>query len=220
MPPSSPWRRAARLGATAATALALVLSLAAAATAAPGDLDPEFSGDGKVVTDAGGYERSADVAVQPDGKILTLGHRYNSAEELGDFLLTRYDADGSLDSTFGGGDGIVLTDIGGFWDDTAAALALQPDGKIVAAGTTYPEFGRYLFGVVRYNADGTPDTSFGNGGIVTTGVNDPTGSARATAVALQPDGKIVAGGVSDLGASWCVTPSTVPWTPRSTTTAE
>ncbi|MFD7261650.1 delta-60 repeat domain-containing protein [Streptomyces sp. NPDC059874] len=117
-----------------AAGLALVLSLPGVATAAPGDLDPTFGGDGKVITDVTGYETTGGMAVQPDGKIVTVG-RANFEETSTDFALVRYNTDGSPDTGFGGGDGIVTTDFD-FGNDEGVAVALQPDGKIVAVGGT------------------------------------------------------------------------------------
>src|SRR5205823_14849260 len=102
---------------------------------------------------------------------------------------------GSLDTSFGNG-GIVTTSFPG-QGSYAFALALQSDGKIIAAGTDYVNFSSEDnsdtdFGLERYNPDGTPDTTFGNGGQVTTdfdGFNDD-----AFSVLIQPDGKIVAVG--------------------------
>ncbi|MEV6245969.1 hypothetical protein AB0M38_07165 [Streptomyces sp. NPDC051742] len=113
------------------TALALVLSLPTAATAAPGDLDPAFDGDGRVVTDLGGFAGAQGMVVQPDGEIVTIGDGY-STETSGDFTLTRYNPNGSLDTTFDG-DGAVTTDFG-VNNDQGRGVALQPDGKIVAVG--------------------------------------------------------------------------------------
>ena len=93
--------------------------------------------------------------------------------------------DGSLDPSFGSG-GRVMTDVGP--DGTAWAVALQRDGKIVAAGT-----GRGVFALARYNPNGSLDQSFGTGGIVSTAVG--TGDeALARAVAVQPEGKVVVAG--------------------------
>ncbi|MEV5972062.1 calcium-binding protein [Streptomyces sp. NPDC051921] len=196
MPLHPPRRRARRVGALIGASLALVLGLPGVATAAPGDLDPTFGGDGTVVTDAGYIENNGDVAVQPDGKIVTLGTGNNFPEEPTDFLVMRYNADGSLDTEFGEGDGIVLADLGAAYDDMGKALALQPDGKIIAVGSSFRSFGRWMFAVHRLNADGTPDTGFGTGGSVFTAFDDPSGNAQAEAVALQADGKIVVGGSS------------------------
>ncbi len=159
-----------------------VMATAASANAAPGDLDPTFGeGDGKVVTAFGGNDPARAVAVQPNGAIVVAGGN-------GDFELARYDKDGSLDTGFGG-DGKVSTDFGG--DDAANAIVVQPNGKVVAAG----ESGA-LFALARYNADGTPDTSFGGGdGLVTTDFSD-TDFDAANALVLQPNGKLVAAGMA------------------------
>ena len=99
-------------------------------------------------------------------------------------------ADGDLDTTFGTG-GKVTTAIGS--DDAASSVALQSDGKIVAAGYSFIA-SSYDFALVRYDADGTPDTSFGTGGEVTTEVG--SGNDRAFSVAIDSDGKIVVAGYS------------------------
>src|SRR6266536_6144139 len=167
--------------ALAVLALALVAAaLPGAAVAAAGALDPTFGIGGEVTTDFGGSDSAQAVAIQSDGKILAAG-----LSGAGDFALARYNADGSLDPSFGSG-GKVTTDFGGF--DLALGVALQSDGKIVAAGQGGSSFD---FALARYNADGSLDTSFGSGGKVTTdfGVFD-----AATAVAIQRDGKIVATG--------------------------
>ncbi len=121
-------RRHVHLGfAGAVLALALVTAvLPGAAVAAPGDLDPSFGSSGKVTTDFGGSDAASAVAIQPDGRIVTAGRSGS-----GDFALARYNADGSLDPSFGSG-GKVTTDFGGF--DVASGVALQADGKIIAAG--------------------------------------------------------------------------------------
>src|SRR3989304_2221926 len=103
-------------------------------------------------------------------------------------------ADGDIDTTFGT-NGKVTTAIGS-GDDYAYALGIQSDGKIVAAGYSSDmvsgDSGRYDFALVRYNADGTLDTTFGTGGKVTT----PIGISHdeVYAVAIQTDGKIVVAG--------------------------
>ena len=111
-----------------------------------GALDPSFSGDGMQTTDFSGFENWASgVAVQGDGKIVAVGHGADN------FALIRYNPNGSLDATFSG-DGKQTTDFGGY--EVANALALQPNGRIVAvgalrpAGTTSDRFAlaRYLGG--------------------------------------------------------------------------
>ena len=101
------------------------------------------------------------VAVQSDGKIVVAGFGTSNF----DFILARYTSAGSLDSGFGTG-GIVTTDILGD-DNGCNALALQSDGKIVVTGYAY-DGAKYVFATARYNSDGTLDSGFGSGGIVTT----------------------------------------------------
>ncbi len=163
-----------------------------------GSLDSSFgvNGNGIIITDLGGNEDGAYACVlQPDGKIIAAG--YTSIDVLGsvyNFALVRYNSDRTLDATFGtDGNGIVKTDIEG--DDRAQACVLQPDGKIIAAGYTglNKEGVFYNIALIRYNTNGSIDTTFGTNGIVTTKLGDV---ARAFACALQPDGKIIAAGTS------------------------
>jgi len=150
------------------------------AAAAPGDLDPSFGGDGRVTTDFGGNDPARAVAVQPDGKIVVAGGS-------GDFELARYEKDGSLDKSFGGGDGLVTTDFGG--NESAHAVVVQPNGAIVAAGSAGSSFA-----LARYESDGSLDKGFGGGdGLVTTDFPGSEGDA-ARALVVQPNGKLVAAG--------------------------
>ncbi|MFD8043601.1 calcium-binding protein [Streptomyces chartreusis] len=177
-----------------ATGLALVLTVPGVALAAPGDLDPTFDGDGRVVTDFGGYDESRGMALQPDGKIVTVGlvQPYESGEV--DFALARYNPNGALDSGFGTG-GKVITDVRGS-EDYANGVAVQADGKIVVVGrTSDPETLNPEFTVVRYNPDGTLDTGFGTGGAVVTEFGTG-GPSEAFSVKVQADGGIVAVGSS------------------------
>ena len=117
--------------------------------------------------------------------------RSASAWEADDFALARYNADGTLDTSFSG-DGRQTTDFGGF--DPATGVALQGDGKIVAVGGAGgDEFVADDFALARYNPDGSLDTSFSGDGKQTT---DFGGSDQANGVVLQGDGKIVAVGHS------------------------
>ena len=159
-----------------------------------GELDPTFGGDGRVTTDFSGSGRVYDVAVQGDGKIVAAGvtTQYSIPFPSYNFALARYDGHGELDPTFGG-DGRVTTDFGGA--DTAFAVAVQSDGKIVAAGEFLLQFGTSTdFALARYNSDGSLDASFGGDGRVTTDFLSYSASARA--VALQSDGKIVLAGTA------------------------
>ena len=168
-------------------AVLLTLSLALLGEGAPGDLDPTFGVGGKVTTDFGGYDSANALVLQPDGKLVAAGVR--STSDL-DFALARYLPDGSLDPTFGVG-GKVTTDFGS--SDVASALVLQPDGKLVAAGGVQFD-GPGDFALARYLPDGSLDPTFGVGGKVTT---DFGGIDGASALVLQPDGKLVAAGSSD-----------------------
>jgi uncharacterized delta-60 repeat protein len=147
-----------------------------------GSLDTTFSGDGKQTTDFGNNDGAAGVTLQDDGKVIAIGRSG------GDFALARYNPNGSLDTTFSG-DGKQTTDFGG--SDQANGVALQADGKVVAAGSGAASLGGG-FALARYNANGSLDTSFSGDGTQTT---DFGGIDAANAVALQDDGNIVAVGV-------------------------
>ncbi|MEU4273080.1 delta-60 repeat domain-containing protein, partial [Streptomyces sp. NPDC026092] len=190
----SPTSRAGRIAVAAgAMALALVVSLPGAANAAPGDLDPTFSGDGKVISDLAAVETNRDVVIQPDGKIVSLSTGFDF-DGPNDFYVVRHNADGTLDTTFGGGDGIVATDFGGFTNDEAHALTLAGPGKIVAVGRSdTPDTGRPQLAAARYHADGSLDTTFdGDGKVVTSfGEDVPT---VGHAVLMGTDDNILIGG--------------------------
>lgn len=149
-----------------------------------GSLDPSFDGDG-VATNAiaaNGY----DLAIQADGKIVVVGTKTVSSGR-SYFAVAKFNSDGSPDTTFDG-DGVLTTDIGEN-HDAANGVAIQSDGKIVAAGRAYPDaFGDNIT-IARYNADGSLDTSFDSDGIVRTELG--SGSCSAWDVAVQSDGKIV-----------------------------
>src|SRR5712691_4314784 len=177
-----------------ATAIMLLFSAGGQlAQAADGDLDPTFGSGGQVTTD---FYRSTDiafaVALQTDGKLVVVGTTYTNNDYSGeDFAIARYNTDGTLDTTFGRG-GKVRTDFPGL-AAVVSAVVVQPDGKIVVAGGAFPDF-TFLgdFELVRYNPDGSLDTSFGSGGIVTTSF--PGQGSYAFALALQSYGKIIAAG--------------------------
>lgn len=163
---------------------------------ANGSLDTSFNGTGIVTTAFGGNDddSAASVAVQSDGKIVIAG--LSGPGSSYDFALVRYLADGSLDAAFGTG-GRVKTSIGGI--DAGASVKIQGDGKIVVAGYTFDGGAQPNFALVRYLADGSLDAMFGSGGTVTTPVG--SGADQATSVALQADGKIVAAGFAIDGGS-------------------
>ena len=115
-----------------------------------------------------------------------------------DIALVRYLSDGSLDTSFGTG-GIVTTPAGSAID-LAWGVVLQPDGRIVVAGGAFTATGGADIAVLRYNADGSLDTTFGSDGIVTTAVATGLGADQGLSVALLPDGRIVIGGSSSVSA--------------------
>jgi serine protease AprX len=132
---------------------------------------------------------TADMALQSDGKFVVVGHLDSEYDH---FNTIRYHADGTRDTGFGA-NGLVTTTVSRNID-YAKAVVVQPDGKIVIAGNGY--FGRHNYNlfVVRYHNNGTLDSSFGVGGIVTTAVGNQT-SDEAADILLQPDGKLVVVGV-------------------------
>jgi uncharacterized delta-60 repeat protein len=156
-----------------------------------GSLDSSFGNGGIVTTDFfGRADVVLDLALQPDGKIVATGHATNPARGLNslDVALARYKADGSLDPTFGSGGKVTTSFENG---EGAVALGLQHDGKIVVAGNGFSAVTGGDFVLLRYNTDGSLDSSFGSGGKVTT---DIVGADQARALAIYPNGKIVVGG--------------------------
>ena len=164
-----------------------------------GRLDPSFGAGGKVVTDLGtNWEASFAGALQSNGKIVLAGvvdHLYSSSslDTESDIALLRYNSDGSLDTTFADS-GIEIRDLGGSHEGLIwGGLAIQTDGKILAAGYSSGDFL-----VLRYHSNGSLDISFGNGGFVITDFGD--GSDYGRAIAIQADGKIVVAGSAYAGA--------------------
>lgn len=161
-------------------------------------LPAHAAGRGLVTTDfAGPVDRAEAVAVQPDGKIVVAGQVGRA------MAVARYNPNGSLDSTFGSGRKVTQAVGGGAGAKAGAfAVVIQPDGRIVlagshvraAAGTVLPGF----FMIVRYNPDGMLDTSFGTTGIVRTGFNVPRSDPlhRAYDLAILGDGWLLAVGMA------------------------
>ena len=133
------------------------------------------------------------VTLQADGKIVVAG--YGAGSETGrDFAVVRYNTDGSLDTTFGTG-GKILTPIGtGTLADIAYSVTVQADGKIVVAGQGGGSGSTPDFAVVRYNADGSLDTTFGTGGKILTPTSAGSLNDYGNSVTVQADGKIVVAG--------------------------
>src|SRR3954451_2109691 len=179
-------RRSVWSAAAVVAALMVGAYFSASVRAAPGDLDPTFSGDGRQTTDFGGGANG--VALQADGKIVAVGLAGGGGD---DFALARYNPNGSLDPSFSG-NGRQRTDFGS--RDRANGVAIQADGKIVVVGAS----GAGDFALARYNPDGTLDRSFSGNGRQRTGFGSRD---RANGVAIQADGKIVAVGVAGGGAT-------------------
>lgn len=161
-----------------------------------GSLDPTFGDHGLVTTDFnGGPDEAYALAIQPDGKVVVGGTAApgpnpdpNAGFYILKFALARYNVDGSLDLTFGSGGKVVpglQGDVKGVTTSLAIhGLAIQSDGKIVVCGDV-------PWTLARFGASGNLDQSFGNGGSVTSFVEN---GGRAMAMAFQTDGKIIAGG--------------------------
>jgi uncharacterized delta-60 repeat protein len=172
-----------------------------------GTLDSSFGTGGIVVTNVATlfslgvftFSEINSIALQTDGKIVAGGY---TSDILANFALARYNADGTLDSSFGTG-GVVVTNIATVFSQSPEScrinsIALQTDGKIVAGGLST---GGALanFALARYNTDGTLDSSFGTGGVVVINVatvlSQSPQACLINSIALQTDGKIVAGGL-------------------------
>ena len=166
--------------------------------AAPGDLVATFGTDGIVKTDidsnAGTTDRATGVAIDGNGKIVVSAIADSGGGDA-DFAVLRYNADGTLDTTFSA-DGKATTDIAGNGKDYANAIGIDGNGKIVVAGTWKQDDADSDIAVVRYNADGTLDTTFSADGIATITFG---GVQEGFAVAIQLDNKIVVAGTSRTG---------------------
>jgi uncharacterized delta-60 repeat protein len=183
------------------TQVAGLILIAAVASVAPvhaaaGSLDPTFGRGGKVVTNFGHSTIPADAVLQTDGKIVIAAGFDNTPIATEAFGVIRYNTNGTLDTSFGSSGRAIIAFTN--FINAPSAMALQPDGKIVEVGTASSADGTLSeFAVARFDTNGTLDSSFGVGGMVTTnfvgvmlgGVSNP-----ATAVILQSDGKIIVAG--------------------------
>jgi uncharacterized delta-60 repeat protein len=168
-------------------ALAAALAVGVAA-AAPGGLDPSFGTGGVVSTDfAGGIDQALGVALDAQGRLVVIGEGTTSSSF--DFAAeaARYSAAGSLDTTFGTGGKLRLQV--GLQSSSLLAVAVQPDGKIVAVGQASDDGSTDYGFVLRLNSDGTLDSSFASNGVAAS-----TDAYSLDSIVLQPNGSIVAGG--------------------------
>ncbi|MFI5987851.1 hypothetical protein ACIBEA_44250, partial [Streptomyces sp. NPDC051555] len=150
-------------------------------------------GPGSIVTiDFPADAQAFAVAVQPDGRVVTAGTVHQR------FALARQRTDGHLDAGFGDNG---TAEMGFGAESMASALVLQPDGRILAGGYTDDGTGNTHFALARFHTDGTPDETFGNAGKTTTHFADTPDQTndQINSLALQPDGKILAGGYTDDG---------------------
>jgi len=152
-----------------------------------GDLDPTFGSGGVVVTQISIYfDHGEGLVQQTDGKLIAVGVSNNSLDT--DVVVARYNPDGSLDTSFGS-NGLVVTDLGSYEDATSVAIEGE---QIVVVGES---LGNFL--VARYDASGSLDPTFGDGGVLIADLGATW--EYATDVVIQPDGRIVAGGVTRPG---------------------
>ena len=153
-----------------------------------GTPDTSFGSAGKVITAFSNRDDAVNAAVlQPDGKLVLVGSCNNGTTT--DVCALRYEINGTLDASFGSG-GKLITVVGSGNSD-ASAVALQPDGKLLISAQCVT-VSKNDFCTLRYNANGTPDASFGTSGTLVTSVS--TGNDFVTAMTLQPDGKLILAG--------------------------
>jgi uncharacterized delta-60 repeat protein len=163
---------------------------------AEGALDTSFGTGGKITTDMGHNDDAAwALQILSNGQIVVAG-RGGTASTGYDFGLARYNADGSLDTSFGGGGtGTTLLHFGA-GGDQAYALKVLSDGKLFLAGRAQHSSNAMDFGLARYHADGTIDSTFANGGKLRTDFRGSTDQGEA--VAIQADGAVVVAGGSSV----------------------
>lgn len=168
-----------------------------------GALDPAFGGGAEVTTNfnAGGSsdDKGQAIAVQSDGKVLVAGTVERSAGN-SDFGIVRYKADGTIDTSFGTNGKVVIPfNLSGRQTDRATGIAVQADGKIVVVGfASATSSDNHDFAVVRLNSNGTLDTTFSGDGKQTVSFG---ADAYALGVVIQPNGKIVIAGTTQVGSS-------------------
>jgi uncharacterized delta-60 repeat protein len=167
-----------------------------------GTLDTGFGGNGIVVTSFSGSDAANAVAITPDNKVVVAGYDNNA-----DFAVVRYNSDGTPDTvsdsdplTHFDVDGKLTTDFGSS-SDQARAVAVQSNGKIIVGGYTIGATTSSDFALVRYNTDGSLDGGFDGDGKNTTVITAGNSSDIINSLAIQPNGKIVAGGLTVVGTS-------------------
>jgi uncharacterized delta-60 repeat protein len=180
----------------------ITFTLASQAFGRAGDLDPAFNTNGKLIreyTIYGLLNPLTDAAVQPDGKIVfaSIGQITVNGSLSDVFTVIRYNADGSIDPTFGTG-GVLHLSVGFF--ENLVNVIIQPDGKILLSGERFYASAQTDFVLIRLNPNGTLDGTFNGTGIATGTINATTEERRGAAT-LLPNGKIVVVGQTDNGTS-------------------
>lgn len=155
-----------------------------------GTLDTTFNGTGKVTGNLA-TDETRSVAIQADGKIVVLGFKYDFAAHTSEYFLLRYNSNGTLDTTFNS-TGVVLASINKNKSNRPCTVKIQTDGKIVLSGTSYLTYNNDI-AILRFNTNGTLDTTFNETGKVTSGIL-ANGSDDLGKLAVQSDGKILATG--------------------------
>ena len=156
-----------------------------------GTLDASFSADGEVRTPFPNGGGATSIAIQPDGRIV-VGGTAETRDNRSAFAFARYLPDGSLDPSFSGNGKLAAVKVGSIGVEEISDIVLDPSGRIVASAYAYGS-DDYLFGVVRLTGRGEPDTTFSGDGVAVSRFGQLPGGF-ANAIALQPDGSIVAVG--------------------------
>ena len=169
-----------------------------------GTLDPSFGGDGKITFDVEGVNKPdqiEDILVLPDHKIVAVGSIYDPINIPGhDYVIARFNTNGSLDSSFGiGGVLMVPFNLGGDDNDRAFAVDRYSDGKLLVVGSVDTGVGTSKVGILKIETNGTLDHTFGTGGRMSVTVGGSGAADRGVAVKILPDGKAIVGVATETG---------------------
>ena len=160
-----------------------------------GTLDNTFSLDGIFTTHISNTDNTGNsVILQSDGKILVAGSSFIGNDKIS---LIRLNTDGSLDTSFSSDGKVTSND--NYFIEEGYSMAIQPDGKIIVAGTVYFDSQNSGFVIERYNVDGTIDSTFSSNGIITTDIGNSY--EEGYSMAIQPDGKIIVSGLTTNGSN-------------------